>query len=266
MNSTVDQFPKPKSTADILHDDHQLQSDGHQEVGTLSLGDLPITAATTTALSSSHSSTAVDFQHSTTNHSRPSSDSFFEFLTGVDHNSDAAAYDVIVDGRILPYASPLPPPQVVRPRRSFSFSSAATRTESNLPRSSAAVIRPSRSLNCRKMRQIDTKNEETTSSLLYSRSSSSNSSGSSRCRNNNSANIIKSPWYNWLNFGASMRNPAEIQLKDLKFRQTRRNIPPPRFYSGDRSNNSPASWRVLSVLSCKSHNSVDVMNTPPIFP
>ncbi|XP_074271759.1 uncharacterized protein LOC141595693 [Silene latifolia] len=252
MKSTIDSSQIPKSKADIFPDDQDLQSNGQDDEETLSLRDLPIT------VNSDHR-TAITTNHGRQSSSSSSSDSFFEFSTNVDDTSDvtsSTADDVILDGHLLPFAPP--PPRL--PRRSLSLSSAVTQSESDtnsaVNRSSNGEFRPSRSLNCRKLRRSDgSAKADDTTSLLYSRSLSGNSRGNS------------SPWYHWLIFGLPVRIPAEIEMKDIKNRQTRRKIPPSRFFSGDRSSSSSssASWRVLSVLSCKNHSSVDVLNTPPIF-
>uniref|UniRef100_A0A7C9A8Z8 Uncharacterized protein n=1 Tax=Opuntia streptacantha TaxID=393608 RepID=A0A7C9A8Z8_OPUST len=219
------------------------ESDDQEE--SLSLRDLPLTRP--------YSSTAVD-PPPTVNHSRRSSASDFYFEFRVNHDDFVAspADDVIFGGRLLPFA---PPP----PRRSLSFSSACRCSDSLLlneskPQLTQSAIRPSRSLTCRKVR----KNSSSKAELLTRNSSNS-------CRSFNSDHYkaaagIKPPWY-WLVLGLPAKIPAEMELKDIKSRQVRRNISPTGSFSGDRC--SSASWRILSVLSCKSHASIDVRKTAP---
>ncbi|KAJ8439577.1 hypothetical protein Cgig2_024164 [Carnegiea gigantea] len=210
-------------------------NESHDQEESLSLRDLPLTPP--------HSSTAID-PPPTVNHSCRSSasDFYFEFLVNHDDFVTSPADDVIFGGRLLPFA---PPP----PRRSLSLSSVCRRSDSLLrteskPQLTQSAIRPSRSLNCRK--------SSSKAELLPRNSSNS-------CRGFNSDHYktaagLKPPWY-WLVLGLPARIPAEMELKDIKSRQIRRSISPAGSFSGDRC--SSASWRILSVLSCKSHASVD---------
>lgn len=246
--------PLFRSTAEDEPGDQDQDQDQDEA---LSLRDLPLT--------SSRSSTAVDLDHhhttttsSSANHSRrsssdPTADFFFEFLVSRDdddHLVTSPADDVIFRGRLLPYFNPPPP------RRSLSLSSAAARAAliGRPRRPETQTIRPSRSLDCRKLRRNSSSKAE-----IFSRNSSNNS------RNTNSDPKTTLPWY-WLVFGLPVRVPAEMDLKDIKSRQFRRNIPPASLFSGESERfsggrRSSASWRLLSVLSCKSHASVDVMKT-----
>uniref|UniRef100_A0A803MPL7 Retrovirus-related Pol polyprotein from transposon TNT 1-94 n=1 Tax=Chenopodium quinoa TaxID=63459 RepID=A0A803MPL7_CHEQI len=173
----------------------------------------------------------------------------------------STADDVIFHGRLLPY---IPPP---RPRRSLSLSSAAARltrpqlneSSSLSPPNSFPSIRPSRSLNYRKLRRNRSNTKPKTEAI-------NRSSCNGNTRFNSDKSPAKLPWYWALVFGLP-KIPAEMELKDIKNRQFRRNSTPPpppssRFFSGDRSCSS-ASWKLLNVLSCKSHATVDVSNTAP---
>lgn len=216
-------------------------NESHDQEESLSLRDLPLTPP--------HAPTAVD-PPTTVNHSCRSSSSnfYFEFVVNHDDFVTSPADDVIFGGRLLPF---VPPP----PRRSLSLSSACRRSDSLLPTESKpqltqSAIRPSRSLNCRK--------SSSKAEILPRNSSNS-------CRSFNSDHYktaagLKPPWY-WLVLGLPARIPAEMELKDIKSRKIRRSISPAGSFSGDRC--SSASWRILSVLSCKSHASVDVRTTTP---
>ncbi|XP_057545511.1 uncharacterized protein LOC130824492 [Amaranthus tricolor] len=218
----------------------------------ISLRDLPITAIV------EH----VPHKNASVNHSRrssassssdPTSDFFFEILINNDDDLIIAADDVIFHGRLLPFA---PPP----PRRSLSLPSASTRsplTESSTD--SLPAIRPSRSLNCRKSHRNRSNPKPKSKTDLIRRFSSRNEN-----RSNFNKIPAKFPWY-WLVFGLPVKIQAEMELKDIQNRKFRRNSMSEKMYTSNQSCCSSASWKFLNVLSCKSHATVDVMNTAP-FP
>lgn len=262
MQTTINSpfIPKPSQ----LHEDHHLhllQDDDHQHLESLSLRDLPLTSADDSHPLRQQQSAKINHSRrrsSSSSCSDPTSDFFFEFL--INHDDDlitSSADDVIFHGRLLPFT---PPP----PRRSLSLSSIAARlTRSQLTESSSPpAIRPSRSLNYRKLhRKHKQKNEKKKKLRRNSNPSKNNSGYIDNNNNNNSEKIIpaKLPWY-LIAFGLPVKIPAEMELKDIRNRQFRR-----RLFSDDRNNScsSSASWRLLSVLSCKSHATVDVSNKAP---
>ncbi|XP_021724935.1 uncharacterized protein LOC110692251 [Chenopodium quinoa] len=244
----------------LLHYHNEI--DDHQQLDNLSLRDLPI-ANSSSPLPQHNTATINHSRHSSTSSSSdPTSDFFFEFLINNDDDLiTSTADDVIFHGRLLPY---IPPP---RPRRSLSLSSAAARltrpqlneSSSLSPPNSFPSIRPSRSLNYRKLRRNRSNTKPKTEAI-------NRSSCNGNTRFNSDKSPAKLPWYWALVFGLP-KIPAEMELKDIKNRQFRRNSTPPpppssRFFSGDRSCSS-ASWKLLNVLSCKSHATVDVSNTAP---
>ncbi|XP_021723687.1 uncharacterized protein LOC110691059 [Chenopodium quinoa] len=251
----------------LLHYHNNETDDPYHQVDILSLRDLPITAIDSSSPHLQHNTTTA----ATINHSRhsstsdPTSDFFFEFLINNDDDLiTSTGDDVIFHGRLLPYT---PPP---RPRRSLSLSSAAARltrphqlnessSSSLSPPKALPSIRPSRSLNYRKLRR-NRSNTKPKNETMNRTSCNGNT------RFNSDKSPAKLPWYWALVFGLP-KIPAEMELKDIKNRQFRRNSTPPpppssSFFSGDRSCSS-ASWKLLNVLSCKSHVTVDVSNTAP---
>ncbi|KNA06284.1 hypothetical protein SOVF_182600 [Spinacia oleracea] len=240
-----------------------------QQLDNLSLRDLPVAVvdppppqqnATTASVVAAENHSR---RSSASSSSDPTSDFFFEFLINNDDDLvTSTADDVIFCGRLLPYA---PPPT----RRSLSLSSAAARlTRPQLTESPSETlpssIRPSRSLNYRKLRRNRSNAKPKTE--VFNRSLWSNKNNNSR-NNNSDKSPVKLPWYSALVFGLP-KVPAEMELRDIKNRQFRRNSIPSvsstssRLISGDR-NCSSASWKLLNVLSCKSHVTVDVSNTAP---
>ncbi|CAO2841758.1 unnamed protein product [Amaranthus hypochondriacus] len=232
-------------------DDHDQLQIQYYDDESLSLRDLP----TTNPFDQNNFSVNHSRRSSTSSSSDPTSDFFFEFLINNDDDLITAADDVILHGRLLPFAPPH------RPRRSLSLSSTLTRPP--LAESSAEslpAIRPSRSLDYRKLHRNKFNPKPKSKTELFHRFSKNSNTNHNRC---NSDKIpTKSSWY-WLLFGLPVKIQAEMELKDIKNRQFRRNSTPEKLYSGNQSCCSSASWRFLNVLSCKSHAAVDVTSTAP---
>ncbi|GAB4838235.1 hypothetical protein Ancab_027766 [Ancistrocladus abbreviatus] len=129
------------------------------------------------------------------------------------------------------------------------------------------MMRPSRSLNYRRLRRTSS-TPNTDSSSAFNRNLSNRSvrrsikplsEGSS-----NSEQEAKLPWY-WLKFGL-IKFPTEMELKDIRYRQQRKTpstlFPPvdklPDHHHHHRSGWKDSSWRLISVLSCKNHESVAI--------
>ncbi|XP_059638228.1 uncharacterized protein C553.10 [Cornus florida] len=132
------------------------------------------------------------------------------------------------------------------------------------------LMRNSRSLDYRKLRTTSTSNSETlTSSHIQRNSSAKNCGGKS---SEATAQKLSRPRWHILMFGL-VKFPPEMDLKDMKNRQFRRNHPAamfPSFEDTGSGQKAPmnrittdhrqrkSSWGLLKVLSCKGNASVAV--------
>ncbi|CAH8274835.1 unnamed protein product [Arabidopsis lyrata] len=235
---------------------HHLEEEKEEA---LSLRDLPLNAENPNPAAT---------PTTTEDHREPSTE-LFEFLTSTSYDVSPAE-NIIFGGKLIPlnYQNALfSPPEHISPRiraRSESLS-AIQGHKLNHPgscsvarRDNAGPMRTSRSLDYRKLSRGPT----TVHSPLENISPAKNttkaetaSSGSGKC--------VRPRWYVFM-FGM-VKFPPEIELKDIKSRQVRRNIPPVMFPSPSnrrsRRSRSPSpspspSWRFLNALSCKKPTSV----------
>ncbi|EOA17247.1 hypothetical protein CARUB_v10005521mg [Capsella rubella] len=200
-------------------------------------------------------------------HESPSTE-LFEFLTSSSYDVSPAE-NIIFGGKLIPlnYQSALfSPPEHITPRiRSRSESLSAIQGHKiNRPGSNtvarldnAGPMRTSRSLDYRKLsREPNTVHYPTKSS-----SPAKNSAKPETAASGSGKSVRPRRWY-VIMFGM-VKFPPEIELKDIKNRQSRRNIPPVMFPSPanrkSRRSRSPSpspSWRFLNALSCKEPTSV----------
>ncbi|KAJ0251732.1 Uncharacterized protein HA466_0126490 [Hirschfeldia incana] len=203
----------------------------------------------------------------TTEDQRKRSIELFEFLTSTS-NDCSPAENIIFRGKIIPlnYQNAiLSSPEYIRPRistRSESFP-AIQGNKLNRPvaRDNTGPMRISRSLDHRNLTRGSTTargNAPPTKSTVKPVASENRKS-------------VKPRWY-VIMFGMVKFTP-ETELKNIKSRQVRRNVPPVMFSSPadrrscrTRGSSSPSpSWRFLNALSCKEPTSV-AATAPLWFP
>lgn len=203
----------------------------------------------------------------TKEHCEPSPE-LFEFLTSTSYDVSPAE-NIIFCGKLIPlnYQNALfSPPEHISPRiraRSESLS-AIQGHKLNHPGSStvgrrdnAGPMRTSRSLNYRKL----SRGQNTVHSPPENSSTAKNTAKPETASSGSGKSVRRPRWY-VIMFGM-VKFPPEIELKDIKSRQVRRNIPPVMFPSPakgkSRRSRSPSpspSWRFLNALSCKDPTSV----------
>lgn len=223
-----------------------------EEEEALSLRDLPLNVE-------KHNSTATTT--TTKDHREPSTE-LFEFLTSTSYDVSPAE-NIIFGGKLIPLNHQntlLSPPEYISPRiraRSESLS-AIQGSKLNRPsnstvahRDNAGPMRTSRSLDYRKLSRGPTTGHSTPEYSSPAKTTAKPETASS-----GSGKSVRPRWY-VIMFGM-VKFPPEIELKDIKSRQTRRNIPPVMFPSPanrrscrSRSPSPSPSWRFLNALSCK---------------
>ncbi|ESQ54184.1 hypothetical protein EUTSA_v10026023mg [Eutrema salsugineum] len=243
QNSNL-QNPKPTKP---LH--HLQEEEEEEKEEALSLRDLPLDTE-------ENDSTATST--TTEDHREPSTD-LFEFLTSTSYEVSPAE-NIIFCGKIIPlnYQNALfSPPEHISPRiraRSESLSAIqGNKLNHPVARDNAGLMRTSRSLDYRKLNR-----GPTTVHSPPENTSPAKSTAKPETVSSGSVKSVRPKWY-VIMFGM-VKFPPEIELKDIKSRQIRRNIPPVMFPSpADRRSRSPSSspsWRFLSALSCKEPTSV----------
>ncbi|CAH8355685.1 unnamed protein product [Eruca vesicaria subsp. sativa] len=220
----------------------QEQEEDKEE--TLSLRDLPLLNPQKPSSTATTTTTEDHGEH-------------FEFMTSTSYDVSPAE-KIIYRGRVIPlnYQSALfSPPEHISPRvrtRSESLSAIqGNNINRPLARENVGPMRTSRSLDDRKLTRRPTtvhsqqENVSTTKNVVKSETVSSSGSGKS----------VRPRWYVFM-FGM-VKFPPEIELRNIKNRQTRRNVPPVLFPSRGAQATSPSpSWRLLNALSCKDPTSV----------
>ncbi|GMI74157.1 hypothetical protein like AT4G30230 [Hibiscus trionum] len=231
------------SNMQVLHGDQSLEEDEEEEA--LSLCDLPLDLDTNTtprndpnqAARTRISSPEVAFE-------------FFGFRNDDTGSDMCLAEDIFSGGKLVPSGEK---PHVLR-KRSGSLSELRSGSSA---KSSDALLRISRSLDSQKQKlhRLDVK-ERVTSAKSFDQSEVS------------PKKVVKPRWYVFM-FG-SVKFPPEMELKDIKSRQFRRN-PSVMFpdygkkvadnnLSSDKSSSS-SSWFLLKALSCRDYTSVAVTSS-----
>ncbi|WZZ76439.1 uncharacterized protein LOC106410287 [Brassica napus] len=243
------QTPKlTKPLHDLLELEQEEEDEDKEE--TLSLRDLPLindnkpssTATTTT----------------TEDHGEPSTEPF-EFLTSTSYDVSPAE-NIIYRGKIIPlnYKNALfSPPEHISPRvrtRSESLSAIqGNKLNPPLARDNVGPMRTSRSLDDRKLTRRLTTADPPPENVSLTKGKAKTETVLS-----GSGKSVRPRWY-VIMFGV-VKFPPEIELRNIKSRKTRRNVPPVMFPSHpDRRSQerSPSpSWRFLNALSCKEPTSV----------
>lgn len=197
----------------------------------------------------------------------PQSNEFFSFLSDLSIDM-CPADDIIFCGKLV---SSRDPNVSVQPQKSGASSkhdkivhkrseslselqSAAMRRSDSMK--SAKVLRNSRSLDHKNLSRLSSSTSSSPDPSIQ-RKSSWRSFG-----NGDSKKGVKPRWY-VLMFG-SVKLPPEMELKDIKNRQLRRN-PSAMFPSMDdkkkipaqRSSGKAAGWRILKALSCRNPTSIE---------
>ncbi|KFK29580.1 hypothetical protein AALP_AA7G152800 [Arabis alpina] len=236
---------------------HRLEEEEEEEA--LSLRDLPLNAEISNSAAKS----------TTTEDHREHSTELFEFLTSTSCDVSPAE-NIIFAGKLIPlnYQNALfSPPQHISPRiraRSESLSAIQgdklNRTGSSKARhDNAGLMRTSRSLNYCKLSRRPT--------TVHSPRSPAKTTAKQETASFGSGKSVRPRWY-VIMFGM-VKFPPEIELKDIKSRQTRRNILPGMFPSlASHRSRSPSpspspSWKLLNALSCK--NPTNVAATAPFY-
>ncbi|CAA7048778.1 unnamed protein product [Microthlaspi erraticum] len=242
------QTPKPTK---LFH--HHLEEENEEEEEALSLRDLPLNAEKPNFTATTST---------TDDHCQPD---LFEFLTSTSYDVSPAE-NIIFCGKIIPlnYQNALfSPPEHISPTiraRSESLS-ALQGNKLNRPvsRDNAGPMRTSRSLDYRKLTRGPT--SPTTVHSPSGNVSPAKSTVKPEMATSGSGKSVRPRWY-VIMFGM-VKFPPAIELKDIKSRQIRRNVPPVMFPSPanrmSRRSRSPSpspSWRLLNALSCKEPTSV----------
>ncbi|GMI89098.1 hypothetical protein like AT4G30230 [Hibiscus trionum] len=186
---------------------------------------------------------------------------FFEFLSDLSYDM-CPADDIIFCGKLIPlneqhipfqtpkdYSSEENRNNRVLRKRSESFSELSI-TRSDSTRECTERLRNSRSLDYKKLRRYDMERNPSTRSTRKAEVSS--------------IKVNKRRWYVFML--GMVKFPPEMELKDIKSRQFRRNpsvmFPRVEDYgkrlSGNRSSGKGSSWSLLKALSCRDHSSVAV--------
>ncbi|KAL3746030.1 hypothetical protein ACJRO7_015042 [Eucalyptus globulus] len=193
---------------------------------------------------------------------------FFEFLIDLGAHMRSAD-DLIVSGKLVTLHDQSPPPLFPRGaptcRRCDSLSELERSSVSRSSSPKAQLARSSRSLNYRKPRRP--------SSSLVAREAertTPSSSGRGVARSDSLARKPSRPRWRVLPFGA-LRLPAEMELRDMRSRQLRRN--PSTLFATPAPAPSPAdgggwkgSWKLIRALSCKDPTSVAVATSLACLP
>ncbi|KAF2585073.1 hypothetical protein F2Q70_00034244 [Brassica cretica] len=204
----------------------------------------------------------------TTEDQRKRSIELFEFLTSTS-NDCSPAENIIFGGKIIPlnYQNAiLTSPEYIRPRIS-------TRSESLSAIQGNKLNRPVARDNARPMRisrSLDHRNLTRGSTTARGNASPTKSTTKPETVSSGNRKSVKPRWY-VIMFGL-VKFPPEAELRNIKSRRVRRNVPPVMFPSpADRrprrtrgSSPSP-SWRFLNALSCEEPTSV-AATTPLWFP
>ncbi|KAK8697580.1 hypothetical protein V6N13_113721 [Hibiscus sabdariffa] len=185
---------------------------------------------------------------------------FFEFLSDLSYDM-CPADDIIFCGKLIPLNEQPIPFQTskdysfeqdrknhVLHKRSESFSELLTRSDST--KEYTKRLRNSRSLDYKKLRRYDMERNPSTRSTKKPEASA--------------IKVNKRRWYVFML--GTVKFPPEMELKDIKSRQFRRNpsvmFPTVEDYgkrhSGNRSSGKGSSWSLLKALSCRDHSSVAV--------
>ncbi|XP_031271340.1 uncharacterized protein LOC116129754 [Pistacia vera] len=275
------------------HHHHHLHDPQEEEEEALSLCDFPLDEnngnnfqETTTR---SHSNSNTTRRTSSSSSTEPGDPEFFEFLSNLSSEMRAAE-DIIFCGKLIPLNINEQNPPVYHHHhqqqqqqfssKGFTKSSiyehrhgdfrrrSESLSELQSSRSKSKILRSSRSLDYQKLHRVSS--SKTSPDFDMERNSSVRSVGKSD--NVNKIRAVK-PWWYLLMFGM-VKFPPEMDLRDIKSRQFRRNSSV-MFPSLDAAGNFPVnrsstaggktSWRFLKALSCKDDASVAV-TTPLCMP
>ncbi|KAK8630219.1 hypothetical protein V6N13_079022 [Hibiscus sabdariffa] len=176
---------------------------------------------------------------------------FFKFRNDDNGSDMRSAEDIISGGKLVPFGEKTSEKPHVLRKRSGSLSEFRS---SSSAKSGDALLRISRSLDSQKQKlhRLDVK-ERVGSKKSFDQSEVSIKK-----------NMVKPRWYVFV-FG-SVKFPPEMELKDIKSRQFRRNpsvlFPDDGKKAADTNRSSEknkcSSWRLLKALSCRDYTSVAV--------
>ncbi|KAJ0031634.1 hypothetical protein Pint_14129 [Pistacia integerrima] len=250
------------------HHHHHLHDAQEEEEEALSLCDFPLDENN----GNNFQETTTRSHTSSSSSTEPGDPEFFEFLSNLSSEMRAAE-DIIFCGKLIPLNINEQNPPVYHHHhqqqqqqfssKGFTKSSIYEHRHGDFRRRSESlsdkILRSSRSLDYQKLHHFD-----------MERNSSVRSVGKSD--NVNKIRAVK-PWWYLLMFGM-VKFPPEMDLRDIKSRQFRRNSSV-MFPSLDAAGNFPVnrsstaggktSWRFLKALSCKDDASVAV-TTPLCMP
>ncbi|KDP36399.1 hypothetical protein JCGZ_08668 [Jatropha curcas] len=238
----------------LEYTDHRRDSDEEEEA--LSLCDLP--------LEEEDDENDDKGSSNITSHANRRSSSeppeFFEFFSNVSSDNMCSADDIIFCGKLIPFKdfkthnnSPQDKIHLSFRRRSESLSGLHNSVaRSNSINTTKLMMRNSRSLDYRKLWFSKTSSESDNS---FDRNSSTRSIGKG---DGVVKKMVKPRWY-VLMFGV-VKPPTEMELKDIKSRQIRRNMmfPPSVAETVKKPPINKCSSKLLKVLSCRDNTSVAV--------
>ncbi|KAF8091706.1 hypothetical protein N665_0438s0034 [Sinapis alba] len=252
-NSNLQNTKLTKPLHHLLELEQEQEEEDKEE--TLSLSDLP--------LLNDNKPSSIATTTTTEDHGEPSTEPF-EFLTSTSYDDVSPAENIIYRGRIIPlnYKNALfSPPEHISPRirtRSESLSAIQVNNLNRpLTRDNVGPMRTSRSLDDRKLTR-----RLTTAHPPPGKVSSGKSTGKTETVSSGSGKSVRPRWY-VIMFGM-VKFPQEIELRNIKSRQTRLNVPPVMFPSHPdhrlsrrtQATSPSPSWRFLNALSCKEPTSV----------
>ncbi|XP_028775384.1 uncharacterized protein LOC114732252 [Neltuma alba] len=272
MASYLDFFPQQPER----EQPEQQEYEEEEEEEALSLCDLPLNHDVTKRCSGVEVDDTASSRQSRRSSLSEAMD-FFEFFN--DATSDMrSADDIVFCGKLFKDTDRSPPksnmkdlsrPPVYR-RRSESLST----LQSGVTRSnSATTCGNSRRLMMRNSRSLDYRRLHRSSSSIVMPAAEIERNPSVRSAVHSDIVVKKSikPRWFFLFFGI-VRVPSEMELRDIKNRQFRRNPSTTMFPTSDGSgklavnrSSSKVSWKILKALSCKDHTSVSV-TTPFVAP
>lgn len=227
------------------------EDDEEEEEEALSLCDFPLNCD---EAEKKASSSKCSHHHRRSSSQPPDTFEFFNDLnSGNSNNNDndnnnimSHAEDIISCGKLVPYKKQIPKSVSEQPTQNESRRSCDSLPDELNP---ARLSRSSRSLDCKRLRR---NSSPVTKSDNIHRSSSAK--GSERCKMGS-----KPRRWDWTMFGPAVKFPLEIDLRDMKNRQVRRNPA-----TGGKSPRSSWGHDLLRVLSCKNHASVAVGFVPQV--
>ncbi|KAF9613889.1 hypothetical protein IFM89_012437 [Coptis chinensis] len=240
--------------------DHEFQEDSEADEA-LSFCDLPLSGEY-----------CVDNSDSKQNHDLQTSrdQELFEFFNAVSTGTLSSAEDIVFCGKVFPYRSPplsnitnkttqcIEDQRLDIPRKSFLHRKSGSLNDVQRSQSSTKerLTRSTKSLDYGKLHRNSSSKLTRTDSLVQSDERISSGTCFGKCKFSEQRTPSARPRRRVLMFGL-VKAPTEMELKDIRNRQSRR-MPSPLFpaFDGEETVSvkrvgGKGTWRLLRVLSCK---------------